>query len=260
MSVKAGFGFPWTRYRMTAQENMDVIHQDKAQLSSGETIVAMACHATTLRIAMPGGVDLALDLAAGERALIVATDDASLVGSLQFAPFDLSRVVRMFAFFEHCNRRTDITDAPWPQVTVCRSWRQLEDTDDALSWMIDIIAGDAPELPVLRQVWRQSEIYQLVRFVLSNDAGENIDDMAQRYGLSVSHFRRKCRRVFDRPLKQELRILRAARALLGYPASARSITRLAEDHGYASPSHFCSEIKSLVGIAPRDIFRAVTPV
>ncbi|HEY9132739.1 MAG TPA: helix-turn-helix domain-containing protein [Dyella sp.] len=245
---------------MPAQENMDVIHQDKAQLSSGEAVVAVACHATTLRVTMSGGVDLSVELAAGERALIVATADASLVGSLSFLPFDLSRVIRMFAFFEHCNRRTDVTDVPWPQVTVCRSRRLLEEADDALAWLIDVIASDAPELPILRKIWRQSEVYQLVRHVLANDSGDNIDGMAERYGLSVSHFRRKCRKVFDRPLKQELRILRAARALLGYPASARSITRLAEDHGYASPSHFCSEIKSLVGIAPRDIFRAVTPV
>ena len=194
----------------------------------------------------------------GERLLLVSPAHVSIQSSVRLVPLDLARILRVLAFFEHCSDIHSVAGSDKSTLATYRCSQPVEQPEVAVAWLINAIAMNDPGLARFVDIWRGKEIYQLVRYVLSHEADTNVDMLAVRYGLSVAQFRRKCRRIFDRPLKQELRILRAARALLHYPESRQSLTRVAEDNGYASPSHFCSEIKSLVGISPRGLFRAVT--
>lgn len=235
------------------------MRQAQTRLCPGDAMVAVADDTvTTLCFAVEKDVRRSWRLSPGERLLLVPAAETLVKGAARLIPFELPRVLRLLAFFEHCSD-SQISVAPdKPKLATYRSSQPIEQPKMASAWLINAIALNDPKLVPLVAIWRNLEIYQLVRHVLGHDASTSVDILAERYGLSVAHFRRKCRKVFDRPLKQELRILRAARTLLRYPESQQSLTRLAEDNGYASPSHFCSEIKSLVGISPRGLFRAVT--
>lgn len=139
----------------------------------------------------------------------------------------------------------------------------LEEPDVAAAWLIGQLARgaaqveDSPPAQLLRHLAR-SESYGLMRFLLEEGGESTVAALALRYGLSSAQFHRRCRQVLGRPLKRELRIQRAARALLAYPGRARSFTYLAADHGYASLSHFCTDVKSLIGCSPLSVYRAVS--
>lgn len=101
---------------------------------------------------------------------------------------------------------------------------------------------------------RSSESYQLLGFLLEQGSGgEKLQDLAGRYGVSVSHFRRLCRQALGGAAKSELRGWRTARALLGMAEGAASLTDVALEFGYASSSHFSKEIRELVGVAPSSL-------
>jgi len=101
---------------------------------------------------------------------------------------------------------------------------------------------------------RSSESYQLLGFLLEQGSGrEKLQDLAGRYGVSVSHFRRLCRQALGGAAKSELRGWRTARALLSMVEGAASLTDVALEFGYASSSHFSKEIRELVGVAPSSL-------
>lgn len=238
---------------------MDVMKQAQIKLCPGDAMVAVANdRGGLLHLASKDVECLSWHLSPGERLLFASTAPVSIKGDVRLVPFDLARILRVLAFFEHCSDIHPIAVFDKSALVIYRCHQPIEQPKAAVAWLINAIAMNDPQLPRFVDIWRGLEIYQLVRYVLGHESHANVDMLAVRYGLSVAQFRRKCRKIFDRPLKQELRILRAARALLHYPDSQQSLTRVAEDNGYASPSHFCSEIKSLVGISPRSLFRAIT--
>lgn len=233
--------------------------QVQKKLCPGDAMVAVADDkGGVLRLAAKDDECLSWRLLPGERLLFASPAHVLVNGNVRLVPLDLARILRVLAFFEHCSGVHSGAASDKSMLATYRSSQPIEQPKAAVAWLINAIATNDPQLSRFVDIWRGQEIYQLVRYVLSDEAHTNVDMLALRYGLSVAQFRRKCRKIFDRPLKQELRILRAARALLHYPESQQSLTRVAEDNGYASPSHFCSEIKSLVGISPRVLFRAVT--
>lgn len=136
---------------------------------------------------------------------------------------------------------------------------------DATDWLIKALAAgrdrDAghPACALAHHLVRE-EAYGLVRFLLASGPGATVAALSRRYGLSLAQFNRRCRHVLGHPLKLELRIMRAATALLEYSGRRRTLTHIAQDHGYASQSHFCTDIKALIGQSPLSVFRAVTPI
>ena len=101
---------------------------------------------------------------------------------------------------------------------------------------------------------RSSESYRLLGFLLEQGSGrQKLQDLAGRYGVSVSHFRRLCRQALGGAAKPELRGWRTARALLSMAEGAASLTDVALEFGYASSSHFSKEIRELVGVAPSSL-------
>jgi AraC-like DNA-binding protein len=128
------------------------------------------------------------------------------------------------------------------------------DDDNILRWFTGQLAQNDESITEVARALRGSESYQLIRFLLAADAVTSVEHLGEAYGLSASHFRRKCLKALGRPLKLELRLLRAARSLLDTSHRPRSFTRLAEDHGFASSAHFSSDIKGLTGMCPSEIY------
>ncbi|RAU35151.1 helix-turn-helix domain-containing protein [Enterobacter sp. RIT418] len=106
---------------------------------------------------------------------------------------------------------------------------------------------------------RNVESYWIAYFLLSQVMNEDkesethkIYNASRIYGVSESYFRKLCHNAFTRSPKKQLRLWRAANSALQLIENDQSIATIAGDNGYASSSHFSSEIKSLFGITPRE--------
>lgn len=106
---------------------------------------------------------------------------------------------------------------------------------------------------------RNVESYWIAHFLLSQVMNEDkesethkIYNASRIYGVSESYFRKLCHHAFTRGPKKQLRLWRAANSALQLIENDQSIGTIAGDNGYASSSHFSSEIKSLFGITPRE--------
>ncbi len=106
---------------------------------------------------------------------------------------------------------------------------------------------------------RNVESYWIAHFLLSQVMNEDKESETQKiynasriYGVSESYFRKLCQHAFTRGPKKQLRLWRAANSALQLIENDQSIATIAGDNGYASSSHFSSEIKSLFGITPRE--------
>lgn len=106
---------------------------------------------------------------------------------------------------------------------------------------------------------RNVESYWIAHFLLSQVMNEDnesdnhkIGNASKIYGVSESYFRKLCHHAFTRGPKKQLRIWRAAHSALQLIEKDNSISAIAGNNGYASSSHFSSEIKSLFGITPRE--------
>jgi len=201
-----------------------------------------------------------VQLAPGDR-LLLAGVPLPRNSALNAVALAGSGMARALAHFDHASNVLRPAGEPQPVCWVAQA--ALEDPDVAAAWLIDQLArgagqpDDGQAAQLLRHLAR-SESYGLMRFLLDEGGENSVAALAQRYGLSSAQFHRRCRQVLGRPLKRELRIQRAARALLAYPGRARSFTYLAADHGYASLSHFCTDVKSLIGCSPLSVYRAVS--
>ncbi|MFL9584702.1 helix-turn-helix domain-containing protein [Stenotrophomonas sp. AB1(2024)] len=202
----------------------------------------------------------AVQLSPGDRLLLAGVPLPRTTG-LNIIPLAGSGMARALAHFDHACRVQRPAGEPSQLCWVVPA--ALENPDVAAAWLIDQLARgagqpeDSQPAQLLRHLAR-SESYGLMRFLLDEGGENTVAALAQRYGLSSAQFHRRCRQVLGRPLKRELRIQRAARALLAYPGRARSFTYLAADHGYASLSHFCTDVKSLIGCSPLSVYRAVS--
>lgn len=106
---------------------------------------------------------------------------------------------------------------------------------------------------------RNVESYWIAYFLLSQvmngdkeSDSHKIGNASKIYGVSESYFRKLCHHAFTRGPKKQLRLWRAAHSALQLIEKDNSIAAIAGNNGYASSSHFSSEIKSLFGITPRE--------
>jgi len=117
-------------------------------------------------------------------------------------------------------------------------------------WLIAGVFGGGDDVRSLLDFLRAQEMYGLVCFLLGESAHhQSVADLAVRYGVSASHFRRLCRQALGCGLKRELRRWRAATAVLEVVEGGESMTDIAMSNGFSSSSHFSTEIKALFGIS-----------
>jgi len=121
-------------------------------------------------------------------------------------------------------------------------------------WFIRQVIEGQQSFEGLKTFLRHLENYWLVKYLVSETSQQkNVSDLGDEYGLSYSHFRRVCKAALGNSVKSELKVWRAARSLLDVVGGRETMTEIAIKHGYASSSHFSTEIKNLFGLSPRAI-------
>jgi AraC-like DNA-binding protein len=188
-------------------------------------------------------------LATGERPLMLQGRN------LQVLPLPDS-ATRLLAFHDHAKGLQRTLEGDRRSAALLPVRGALDPPHAPQHWLLGELLGDTPAFQAIAARWARREVYQLVRFVLENP-DHGVQKLADRYGLSVAQFRRIGRRAFGRSLKEQLRLLRAGRVLHRYADTGHTFTRLSSDFGFSSPSHFCSEIKSLLGRSPSSIYQSV---
>ncbi|MGJ7515629.1 helix-turn-helix domain-containing protein [Pseudomonas baetica] len=193
-------------------------------------------------------------LPAGWEGLIAMSGVVEVRGGVQALPIAQAPLVKLQVFIDQGNALNDqrASEAPWAVLPVPGSTVQCQRPLER--WYIEqaMIGGLAYQ--AFASVLRHTESYGLVRFLLEQGThSEKLSTLAQRYGVSVSHFRRLCRQALGTAAKPALRGWRTAQALLNMSLQDGSLTDVALEFGFASSSHFSREIRELVGFTPSSL-------
>lgn len=227
-------GFPEARF------NERVVH-----LRVSESAVCLASQQCT-------GATCCLPV--GWEGLVALNGALQVSGSVQALPIAQAPLVKLQVFIDQGKALADqpSSQATWGVLPVAHSSVQ---TDRALErWYIEQAMASAPAYQAFASVLRQTESYGLVRFLLDQGThSEKLTALAERYGVSVSHFRRLCRQALGTATKPALRGWRTAQALLNMSLQDGSLTDVALEFGFASSSHFSREIRELVGFTPSSL-------
>jgi AraC-like DNA-binding protein len=196
-------------------------------------------------------------LPVGWEGLIVLSDSLHWRGGeLQVLPVCEAPLMKLQAFFDMSDAFDEAglkgDAAPWALLPVAddivRSPQRLE------RWYIEQAMGGTLAYLTFAETLRHHESYGLVRFLLEQGTRSvKLNALAQRYGVSVSHFRRLCRQALGTAAKPALRSWRTAQALLNMSLRDGSLTDVALEFGFASSSHFSKEVRELVGFAPSSL-------
>lgn len=206
-------------------------------------------HLSTARQALPGG------LPEGWEGLI-AVDDGLKVdsGSVRITTLSAVPLTKLQAFVDSSAALSERQPNPLPWATLPVAFDIIQ-SDQALEhWYLrQMLAGD-PAYQAFASVLRRSESYAIVRFLLEQGThSEKLTSLAERYGVSVSHFRRLCRLALGGSTKPALRGWRTAQALLNMSLEGGSLTHVAMEFGFASSSHFSREVRQLMGFTPSSL-------
>ncbi|AWY43603.1 helix-turn-helix domain-containing protein [Pseudomonas putida] len=193
-------------------------------------------------------------LPAGWEGLMAVNGAFEVKGRLQAQSIVQAPLMKLQVFIDLGNALVDQRplQAPWALLPVpypnVESERLLE------RWYIAQAMASGEAWQAFASVLRHTESYGLVRFLLEQGThSEKLTTLAQRYGVSVSHFRRLCRQALGTAAKPALRGWRTAQALLNMSLREGSLTDVALEFGFASSSHFSREIREMVGFTPSSL-------
>ncbi|CAI8937100.1 AraC family transcriptional regulator [Pseudomonas sp. IT-P253] len=172
-------------------------------------------------------------------------------GRVQALTMPEAPLIKLQVFFDMSEALNDEKPrlAPWATLPV--AYDTLQSGKALERWYIEqALRGDVAYRAFAGQL-RHNESYGLVRFLLEQGTrSEKLSALAQRYGVSVSHFRRLCHQALGSAAKPALRGWRTAQALLNMSLEDSSLTDVALEFGFASSSHFSKEIRELMGFSP----------
>lgn len=193
-------------------------------------------------------------LPVGWQGLVAINGAFEVKGKLQCQSIAQAPLMKLQVFIDLGNALSDQSacQAPWALLPVTYS---SVETEQALErWYIEQAMAGGEAWQAFAGVLRHTESYGLVRFLLEQGThSEKLSTLAQRYGVSVSHFRRLCRQALGTAAKPALRGWRTAQALLNMSLQDGSLTDVALEFGFASSSHFSKEIRELVGFTPSSL-------
>jgi AraC-like DNA-binding protein len=241
---------------MSLQSTNAIAHADTFVIPADTVTCVAANHATVIL----AGAGISRRAALHGNYLLHAAFPTTLqvrgAGNLKttLAPVSAAPLVKLLAYVDAGRGISVMPELPLLVTSATSLPAPGKDAQTLHDIVVRGLVESSPALGEFIQLARTTESYRLIRFLLSADASVTIEDLGQAYGLSPSHFRRKCHAALGRALKSELRLLRAARSLLDTSRRPRSFTRMAEDHGFASSAHFSADIKNLIGLSPRDIY------
>jgi AraC-like DNA-binding protein len=193
-------------------------------------------------------------LPVGWEGLIVMNGTFEVRGSVQTLPIAEAPLVKLQVFIDlgEALAAQRYSQASWAVLPAARASVQPERALER--WYIEQAMSGGSAYQAFASVLRHSESYGLVRFLLEQGThSEKLSILAQRYGVSVSHFRRLCRQALGTAAKPVLRGWRTAQALLNMSLHDGSLTDVALEFGFASSSHFSKEIRELVGFSPSSL-------
>ncbi|SCW64589.1 MULTISPECIES: helix-turn-helix domain-containing protein [unclassified Pseudomonas] len=196
-------------------------------------------------------------LPVGWEGVVVAGDSLRWSGGpLQVQPVTAAPLVKLQAFFDMSNAFVEVGQrgavGPWALLPVTEEVVRSQERFER--WFIGQALGGTAAYHAAANLLRHHESYGLVRFLLEQGThSEKLNTLAQRYGVSVSHFRRLCQQALGSAAKPVLRGWRTAQALLNMSLQDGSLTDVALEFGFASSSHFSKEVRELVGFAPSSL-------
>jgi len=179
----------------------------------------------------------------------------------------LPEVVELLTFLVYPNRLTEGTNAKRrgtdtemviderPGLIITPALQTYRSLDTLL--ITEMLLKNEPSVVPILQAIDKLESYWIARFLLSqalnaDEDQQHVSEYGKRYGLSPSYFRKLCLSIFNDSPKKKLRLWRAARSVLQLIEVNAPISRIANDNGYCSSSHFASEIRMIFGVAPRE--------
>ncbi|WP_372242546.1 helix-turn-helix domain-containing protein [Pseudomonas sp. C1C7] len=190
----------------------------------------------------------------GWQGLIALSHGFEAPDGLQAQPIPQAPLVKLQVFIDLASAPLDQRSGPLPWALLPVAYPKVQ-TEQALErWYLEQAMAGGEAYQAFASVLRHSESYGLVRFLLEQGThSEKLGTLAQRYGVSVSHFRRLCRQALGTAAKPALRGWRTAQALLNMSLREGSLTDVALEFGFASSSHFSREIRELVGFTPSSL-------
>lgn len=204
--------------------------------------------------------------------IVLSTLDKMMItfgGKWVIEMLSMSKAATLFSFLDYQAESRSVTFEPCAGKTnsslLMHTERNLAvlAADECKSMMgmliITLLKPQDRRLESLFSFIRNVESYWIAHFLLSQVMNEDnesdnhkIGNASKIYGVSESYFRKLCHHAFTQGPKKQLRIWRAAHSALQLIEKDNSISAIAGNNGYASSSHFSSEIKSLFGITPRE--------
>lgn len=178
-----------------------------------------------------------------------------LEGRLSLRCLRLEMLSKLLGFIDESRNieRFDTQISHWTALSL-QDVTVLQDKKRCEYWFLQQLFDPSPIFYNLLTLLRHNEGYFLVRFLLAQSTcNHTLRELGQSYGVSYSHFRRLCSHALGGAAKAELRDWRMARSLLDMVNGQDNFTQVALKHGYASSSHFSSEIKGLLGMSPRGL-------
>jgi len=175
-------------------------------------------------------------------------------GALTLFPANIQALIKLQAFIDTALQRNIVHQKTGAYFFSIFNKKKRGGHKNFEHWLITInILGVAQASPYLALL-RSSEHYWLIRYLLENER-ENLSlkKLGEKYGVSVSHFRRLSRSALGNTVKEELCHWRLSRALLDLLENEEKITDVAFKHGYASLSHFSNDVKTALGYSPREL-------
>lgn len=175
-------------------------------------------------------------------------------GALTVFPTNIQALTKLQAFIDTALQREVVHQktgayffSAW-KIKTCPSHKSFE------HWLITLNIQDVVQASPYLALLRSSEHYWLIRYLLENERENfSLKALGEKYGVSVSHFRRLSRSALGNTVKEELCHWRLSRALLDLLESEEKITDVAFRHGYASLSHFSNDVKNALGYSPREL-------
>jgi AraC-like DNA-binding protein len=193
-------------------------------------------------------------LPVGWEGLIAMNGGFELSASLRTLPIAQAPLVKLQVFIDLGYGAINQRSSPVAWAAMPVAYPRVESEQALERWYIAQAMAGGVAYQAFASVLRQTESYGLVRFLLEQGThSEKLTTLAQRYGVSVSHFRRLCRQALGCATKPALRGWRTAQALLNMSLQDGSLTDVALEFGFASSSHFSREIRELVGFTPSSL-------
>ena len=201
------------------------------------------------------GSDIEHRLPAGWQGLLCARSGLCLLeGTARVWPVAPSGLVKLQYFIDQGSCSTLGEQRGEPLGLLAAPLACLYNRTVLEQWYLDQAVQAQAAYRAFAAALRYRESYRLVSF-LSQQATEEgtLGSMAQRYGVSVAHFRRLCHIALGAGGKSQLRDWRTATALLAVADGPASLTEVALNCGYASSSHFARDIRQMLGVVPSSL-------